>query len=211
MTATVTATWATNARLELPPTARYCSVAGLSWPSATPDPKIGESWDKNQAPLSGGRARSAPRASIFRYFAVVAWGCGQYAGGGRHHGFPQWPAAWGPQGQAARSSPWLSSTARAKSSVEGAATEGSPGLGHHARRHRSPGPCGCCVHGDHFWDPRDASLASVVGDIPGLPSTANDRRQQQPWNMKRARALKPRATHGNTLVMRHSAVPVACL
>ena len=41
-------------------------------------------------------------------------------------------------------------------------------------------------------------------DAPELPSTANDRHQQQPANMKLARALNPRATHGNTLVMRRS-------
>jgi hypothetical protein len=41
-------------------------------------------------------------------------------------------------------------------------------------------------------------------DAPELPSTANDRHQQQPANMKPARALNPRATHGNTLVMRRS-------
>jgi hypothetical protein len=37
MTATMTATWATNASLKLPPAASYCSVAGLTWPSATPE------------------------------------------------------------------------------------------------------------------------------------------------------------------------------
>ena len=36
---------------------------------------------------------------------------------------------------------------------------------------------------------------------PLTPPTANDRHQQQPANMKLARALNPRATHGNTLVM----------
>ena len=39
---------------------------------------------------------------------------------------------------------------------------------------------------------------------PERPSTANDRHQQQPANMKLARALNPRAKHGNTLVMRSS-------
>ncbi len=42
----------------------------------------------------------------------------------------------------------------------------------------------------------------VPRDAPERPSTANDRHQQQPANMKLARALNPRATHGDTLVMR---------
>jgi hypothetical protein len=41
-------------------------------------------------------------------------------------------------------------------------------------------------------------------DAPEPPSTANDRHQQQPANMKLAEALDPQATHGNTLVMRRS-------
>jgi hypothetical protein len=41
-------------------------------------------------------------------------------------------------------------------------------------------------------------------DVPELPSIANDGRQQQPANMKLGRALNPRATHENTLVMRSS-------
>jgi hypothetical protein len=41
-------------------------------------------------------------------------------------------------------------------------------------------------------------------DVPELPSTANDRHQQQPANMKLVQALNPRAAHGNTLVMRSS-------
>jgi hypothetical protein len=39
------------------------------------------------------------------------------------------------------------------------------------------------------------------GDVSELPSIANDRHWQQPANMKLRRALNPRATHGNTLVM----------
>jgi hypothetical protein len=39
-------------------------------------------------------------------------------------------------------------------------------------------------------------------DVPEPPSTASDRHQQQPANMKLGRAFNPRATHGNTLVMR---------
>ena len=38
-------------------------------------------------------------------------------------------------------------------------------------------------------------------DAPELPSTANDRHQQPPANMKLGQALSPRATHENTLVM----------
>jgi len=49
------------------------------------------------------------------------------------------------------------------------------------------------------------------GRAPELPSTANDRHQEQPANMKLARALNPRATHGNTLVMRSSAAPLPVL
>jgi hypothetical protein len=41
-------------------------------------------------------------------------------------------------------------------------------------------------------------------DVPELPSTANDRRQLHPLNLKETRALSPRATLGNTLVMRSS-------
>jgi hypothetical protein len=41
-------------------------------------------------------------------------------------------------------------------------------------------------------------------DVPEPPSTANDRHQQQPADMKLAHGLKPRATHENTLVMRSS-------
>jgi hypothetical protein len=41
-------------------------------------------------------------------------------------------------------------------------------------------------------------------DVPELPSTANDRRQLHPLNLKETRALSPRATLGNTLVMRRS-------
>jgi hypothetical protein len=48
------------------------------------------------------------------------------------------------------------------------------------------------------------SANRVLKRVPELPSTANDRHQQQPANMKLRRALKPRATHENTLVMRRS-------
>src|SRR5262249_2258384 len=41
-------------------------------------------------------------------------------------------------------------------------------------------------------------------DVPEPPSTASDRHQQQPVNLQLAQALKPRATRGNTLVMRGS-------
>ena len=55
--------------------------------------------------------------------------------------------------------------------------------------HREPGP--------RITDP-------CPRDVPELPSIADDCRQQQPANMKLARALNPRATHENTLVMRSS-------
>jgi len=48
------------------------------------------------------------------------------------------------------------------------------------------------------------SANRVLKRVPELPSTANDRHQQQPANMKLRRALKPRATHENTLLMRRS-------
>jgi hypothetical protein len=48
----------------------------------------------------------------------------------------------------------------------------------------------------------------VPRDVPELPSTANGRRHQQSANLKLAQALKPPATHGNTLVMRSSAEAV---
>ena len=41
-------------------------------------------------------------------------------------------------------------------------------------------------------------------DVPEPQSIVNDRHQQQPANMKLGRALNPRATHENTLVMRRS-------
>jgi hypothetical protein len=50
------------------------------------------------------------------------------------------------------------------------------------------------------------ALRACPPDVPEPPSTANDRHQQQPVNLKLARAFKPRATHGDTLVMRTSSV-----
>ncbi len=41
---------------------------------------------------------------------------------------------------------------------------------------------------------------------PRIASTASDRHQQQPADLKLAQALSPRATHENTLVMRRSLV-----
>ena len=48
------------------------------------------------------------------------------------------------------------------------------------------------------------TMGACPRDAFERPSTANDRHQQQPAKMKLPRALKPRATHGNTLVMRRS-------
>ena len=45
-------------------------------------------------------------------------------------------------------------------------------------------------------------------DAPELPSTANDRHQQQPVNLKLAWALNPATNARDTLVMRSSRVPV---
>ena len=53
------------------------------------------------------------------------------------------------------------------------------------------------------WDLAYA-LRACPRDAPEPPSTANGRHQQQPVNLKLARALNRRATHGNTLVMRRS-------
>jgi hypothetical protein len=44
----------------------------------------------------------------------------------------------------------------------------------------------------------------VPRDVPEPPSTANGRQQQKPVNLKLIRALSPRPTHQNTLVMRSS-------
>jgi hypothetical protein len=48
------------------------------------------------------------------------------------------------------------------------------------------------------------TMGTCPRDAPEPPSTANDRHQQHPANMKLGRALNPRATHENTLVMRSS-------
>jgi hypothetical protein len=47
------------------------------------------------------------------------------------------------------------------------------------------------------------AYASRAGprDAPERPSITSDYHQQQPVNLKVARAFKPRATHGNTLVI----------
>jgi hypothetical protein len=90
-------------------------------------------------------------------------------GGGRHDGLARWPTKnLGERAQrhlSARSSPWLSP---ARNPIEGPATDGTPGLAPHARRHRSPDTCGCRVHGDHVPDHRDSCLA---------PGSANPARQ----------------------------------
>src|SRR5437867_180370 len=68
--------------------------------------------------------------------------------------------------------------------------------------------------------PSPGSVRAITGQIPGpvgwrtgrpkrvpeLPATANDRRKPDPLNLKEARALNARATHGNMLVMRRSLV-----
>ena len=53
-------------------------------------------------------------------------------------------------------------------------------------------------------DPGLRITGACPRNAPGQPSIANDRHQQQPANMKLARALNLRATYGNTLVMRRS-------
>jgi hypothetical protein len=45
---------------------------------------------------------------------------------------------------------------------------------------------------------------AVMGVSPRCPRTAINRQRRQPVNIKLAQALSPRATHGNTLVMRRS-------
>ena len=69
---------------------------------------------------------------------------------------------------------------------------------------RQPRQVGAEGRGRCSW--LDWAAEACPRDVPELPSTANDRRQQQPANMKPARALKPRATDENTLVMRRSGV-----
>jgi hypothetical protein len=51
--------------------------------------------------------------------------------------------------------------------------------------------------------PRETT-STCPRDAPEPPSTANDRHQQHPANLKLARGLNLRATHGNALVMRSS-------
>src|SRR5690348_330319 len=58
MTTTMMATWATNARLELPPTASYYSVAGLSWPSATPEKQTVE--DRSRSAVTAANTAAKP-------------------------------------------------------------------------------------------------------------------------------------------------------
>ncbi len=48
------------------------------------------------------------------------------------------------------------------------------------------------------------ALRACPRDAPELPSTANGRHQQQPVNLKLARALNPASNARNTLVMRRS-------
>src|ERR1700733_4863143 len=63
--------------------------------------------------------------------------------------------------------------------------------------------------------PRQETIANPLHrhsvDAPEPSSTANDRRQQQPANIKLGQPLNSRATHGNTLVMRSSAAPLPVL
>ncbi len=63
---------------------------------------------------------------------------------------------------------------------------------------------GCSSTTNRGGDLAYALRAHVPEMSPEPPSTANERRQQQPVNPKLARALNPRATHENTLVMRRS-------
>jgi len=59
--------------------------------------------------------------------------------------------------------------------------------------------------------PRPRSASACSQDAPELPSTAAGRHQQQPVILKLARALNPRAAHGNTLVMRSSVSCGSCI
>jgi alkanesulfonate monooxygenase SsuD/methylene tetrahydromethanopterin reductase-like flavin-dependent oxidoreductase (luciferase family) len=111
------------------------------------------------------RLTAAPRSFVTSlWWLEAATGTLPAEGGGRHDGLAQWaterpspreatrldPAA---RNLSARSSSRLSS---AHDALEGPATDAAPGLDPHARHHRNPGTCGCCVHGDHFRDDRDA-------------------------------------------------------
>ncbi len=64
----------------------------------------------------------------------------------------------------------------------------------------------CCQRPSMDW-----MAGACPRDAPELPSTADDCQQQHPLNLKQMRALNPRATHGNTLVMRSSAAPLPVL
>jgi len=74
------------------------------------------------------------------------------------------------------------------------ATAGSPVL-----------PLGLKAEGRGKCPSLDGAAKACPRDVPELPSTANDHRQPHSPNPKETRALNPRATHENTLVMRSSA------
>ncbi len=63
------------------------------------------------------------------------------------------------------------------------------------------------AHGSHQGNEHKdqwAAQRACPRDVPEPPSTVNGHHQQQPMNLKLARDSDPRATHGNTLVMRSS-------
>ena len=125
------------------------SVAGKLWQA----PQVG-----SHSQVSGSRS---PCSAGIKLASFTAYWSRLADGGGRHDGLARWPAGMeagactAQRHLSARSSPWLSS-AQARNSFEGPATAGTPGLGPHARRHRRPDTCGCCVHGDHVPDHRHA-------------------------------------------------------
>jgi hypothetical protein len=78
-----------------------------------------------------------------------------------------------------------------------------------ARSPNGPQPATCTDRADAPESERSGKCSSLDGaakarprDVPELPSTANDHRHPHSLNPKETRALNPRATHENTLVMR---------
>jgi hypothetical protein len=65
-------------------------------------------------------------------------------------------------------------------------------------------PLGLKAEGRGKCPSLDVAAKACPRDVPELPSTANDHRQPHSLNPKETRALNPRATHENTLVMRRS-------
>jgi hypothetical protein len=93
-------------------------------------------------------------------------------------------------------------TGRNLANKAGAARRCGPGLG--SRRPGNWDMSRLKTDGRDQCPSMDWAVAACPRDVPELPSRANDRRHQHSLNLKARRAWNPRATHGNTLVMRRS-------